>query len=271
MSPAIKLPSGEDLMLHRVRAVNHSTLSENRIHDDQVARSHGFGGGLVPGVTVFAYMTHPVVEAHGLEWFERGLLSVRFDRPVYDGDSVEVTATPEDGSLALTVTTESGACARGRSGLRAQRVAPPRLEEFPLLPLPAGRPAADATSLAPGRVLGAVEIPVESAVEAGYRAEVGEDLPLYAGERLMHPGRLLHGCNLCLSQNVLMGPWIHTGSEVSIFSPAREGETVELRPRVQERFEKKGHQFVVLEVLAIAQGRAVMHCLHTAIYELRRP
>jgi acyl dehydratase len=258
------------LMVHRVRAVNQSLNSENKIHDDKVARSLGFGAGLVPGVTVFAYMTHPVVATYGLSWFRRGTMSVRFDRPIHDGDEVEVKVE-EDGGLVVTATTANGACASGTAGLHRKAPIPPGLEQYHLAELPAQRPPADGTGLAPGRVLGTIRLPVDSAVEATYRDEVMETLSIYSQERLLHPGRLLHGCNLALSQNVLMGPWIHTGSELAMYSPAREGETVELRARVKDRFERKGHHFVVLDILATAEGRPVMHCLHTAIYRLRLP
>ena len=52
---------------YRVSAYNTSKLSENKIHDDAVARKFGFSGGLVPGVDVFAYMIHvPVRNGAGL-------------------------------------------------------------------------------------------------------------------------------------------------------------------------------------------------------------
>ena len=43
---------------YRVEAFNTAKASENKIHDDAVARRFGFGGGLVPGVDVYAYMAH---------------------------------------------------------------------------------------------------------------------------------------------------------------------------------------------------------------------
>jgi hypothetical protein len=50
------------LATYCVEAVNTAKVSENKIHDDEVARRFGFGGGLVPGVDVYAYMAHlPVV------------------------------------------------------------------------------------------------------------------------------------------------------------------------------------------------------------------
>ena len=42
---------------YSVNAYNLAKNSENKIHDDSVARRFGFQGGLVPGVDVFAYMT----------------------------------------------------------------------------------------------------------------------------------------------------------------------------------------------------------------------
>ncbi|MGH7266254.1 MAG: hypothetical protein ACREMB_15620 [Candidatus Rokuibacteriota bacterium] len=42
---------------YRVRAHNLSRDSANRIHDDAVARAHGYAGGLVAGTTLYAYLS----------------------------------------------------------------------------------------------------------------------------------------------------------------------------------------------------------------------
>ncbi len=76
-----------------VTAYNTSKHSENKIHDDTVARRFGFRGGLVPGVDVFAYMTHLPVAKWGRAFLERGLIEARFVKPVYDGEIAEVTAS----------------------------------------------------------------------------------------------------------------------------------------------------------------------------------
>jgi acyl dehydratase len=70
---------------HRVSAYNTSKHSENKIHDDTVARKYGFSGGLVPGVDVLAYMLHMPVARWGRDFLERGLIEARFVKPVYDG------------------------------------------------------------------------------------------------------------------------------------------------------------------------------------------
>lgn len=76
----------------RVIAANDAVDSGNPIHDDTVAKRLGFGGGLVPGVTVYGYLTHPLVAEFGIEFLTRGYIEVRFRRPVYEGETVQVNA-----------------------------------------------------------------------------------------------------------------------------------------------------------------------------------
>jgi len=83
------------LETYRVEAYNTSKLSENKIHDDAVARRFGFCGGLVPGVDVMAYMMHVPVAKWGRAFLERGLIEARFVKPVYDGEIAEVNAALE--------------------------------------------------------------------------------------------------------------------------------------------------------------------------------
>src|SRR5437764_14536552 len=75
-----------ELTTYRVWARNSATESENRIHDDAIAARFGFRGGLVPGITVYGYMTVPVVDHFGREWLERGATQVKFIQPAYAGD-----------------------------------------------------------------------------------------------------------------------------------------------------------------------------------------
>ena len=78
------------LETNRVQAYNTTKLSENKMHDDTVAKRFGFSGGLVPGVDVMAYMMHLPVAKWGRAFLERGLIEARFVKPVYDGESAEV-------------------------------------------------------------------------------------------------------------------------------------------------------------------------------------
>ena len=84
-------------------AVNTAAASENKIHDDAVARRFGFHGALVPGAEVYAYMAHLPVARWGRAWLEGGAAECRFLKPVYDGAVARVTASGEDGGLGLSV------------------------------------------------------------------------------------------------------------------------------------------------------------------------
>ena len=70
-------------------AFNQVPHSANEIHGDKVAKDFGFKGGLVPGVTVSAYLMHPAVEAWGQDFLTRGHSHVKVGPPLYDGESFQ--------------------------------------------------------------------------------------------------------------------------------------------------------------------------------------
>lgn len=232
-----------------VRARNTAPDSSNRIHADAVARRYGFRGGLVPGVTAYAYLTRPVVARWGAAWLERGGAAVRFLKPVYDGD--ELTAELEENGEARLRGPDGEVCVAGR-------VASP------------GEPAA---AEAPVAELEPVVAELSEAAARGYLEQVGESLPLYAAERLAHPGWLLSLANDWLIANVRpAGPWLHVESDVRHLSAVRWGESVTVRGRVAGRYEKRGHRFCDLDLLLTAGGeRPAARIRHRAIYELRPP
>src|SRR4051794_22061728 len=104
---------------YRVEAYNTAKASENKMHDDAVARKFGFRGGLVPGVDVMAYMMHPPVTVWGRAFLERGLIEARFVKPVYDGEIAEVTAEEASGTLEIRVESRGLTCATGTATLPA--------------------------------------------------------------------------------------------------------------------------------------------------------
>jgi len=104
---------------YRVSAYNTALQSENKIHDDTVARRFGFSGGLVPGVDVMAYMIHLPVAKWGRDFLERGLIEARFVKPVYDGETADVTGEEKDGVLTIAVESRGQLCATGSASLPA--------------------------------------------------------------------------------------------------------------------------------------------------------
>src|SRR5580658_9773925 len=107
------------LEAYRVSAYNTAKLSENKMHDDTVARRFGFTGGLVPGVDVMAYMMHLPVQKWGRAFLERGLIEARFVKPVYDGEIADVTGEESNGVLSIEVESRGQLCATGSASLPA--------------------------------------------------------------------------------------------------------------------------------------------------------
>lgn len=253
-------------LAYEVVANNLSKASENRIHADDVARKFGFTGALVPGVEVYAYAMHPAVAKWGREWLERGAASARFFKPVYDAALVRVTAGPAGDGLALLVESGGAECARGEASLPAAEPAPDAAGWAWREP-PLERPAASEALLAPGTVLCAAP----QVLAADYLEEVRETEPLYAAEGLAHPGQVLRLCNRALTENVVMGPWIHVGSQVRNFSAGRLGEKASARGVVVAEGDHKGHRLAELDVLVLGEdGRVLARVRHSAIWRPRQ-
>jgi hypothetical protein len=258
-------------------AYNAATESENRIHADDVARRFGFRGGLVPGVTVFAYLVQPAIEAWGLDWLAGGAATVVCRRPLYDGAGFEAQVAPEAGERAYAgrVVDEAGVlCADGRVWIPRERPEPPqRTAAAPVPPLDARPPASRAALEAlRERGMGALRLAWRADGEmarttralAGMPALVRPDRAGFA-----NPAFVLGLANWVLARNVRLDAWIHAQSEVQLFAPVPLGCEVHVESRVADLFTKGGHEFVDLDVAAFSEGGALMRARHRAIYQLR--
>ncbi len=258
---------------YQIKAFNTAKESENKIHDDDVARRFGFKGGLVPGVEVYAYMTHLPVARWGRDWLERGTADCRLLKPVYDGDTVAVTASETGDGLDLRLESHGELCATGRVGLPSGPVAiPSAFAAAPLPPKPpAERPPADEPTLPVGRWLAMHPFRVSHDEGLQYLRDISESLPLYANEQLVHPGTLLHIGNWVLRHNVVLGPWMHVGSRIEHFAAAHFGDELSARALITDNYEHKGHRFVALDALVYGNGATpIARIAHTAIYRPRQ-
>ena len=259
------------LPAYSVSAYNLSHASENKIHDDSVAQSLGFTGGLVPGVEVFAYACHQPVAHWGSAFLTRGEMMCRFFKPVYDGRTAIVSAAAAGDGLELKVESDGVVCCTGTARMGAE-VEPPALPGLvpPLPPALDQRPPASPDSLPVGKPMGIRPEVIDAERLQAYLDDVRETDPLYAREHIVHPGLLLRLCNTALKDNVLLAPWIHTGSKVRFHALARVGDVLTVRGRVADNYESKGHRIVDLDLTVVANDRTVVaHVLHTAIYQLR--
>ena len=264
-----------DLPTHTLIAFNTATSSENKIHDDEVAGALGFGGGLVPGVDVYAYLCQPAVARWGIEFLTRGRAATRFGTPTYDGQQIEIRSSiDDDGILRAEVHpvagNGAGAAAVLEASLADEPATPPELAAAPR-PAPAERPPASPESLAVGTVLGRFTFSSTAEQQAAYLADIRDEASPVVGLGLVHPGALLRLANTVLSQTVLLGPWIHVGSTVHNHAPVAVGEEIEVRGVVTGNTERKGHRFVDLDVVLLGpDGTPRTWVEHTAIYEPRQ-
>src|ERR1700681_4615138 len=254
---------------YRVTAHNTSKQSENKIHDDTVARRFGFSGGLVPGVDVFAYMTHLPVRKWGRAFLERGLIEARFVKPVYDGETVNVTGEESDGLLSIEVESRGQLCATGTASLPAS-LPSLSISDFPEVAAVRERRPVNEASYQLGQWLGTVPRAWAGEAATEYLTDVRERDPVYAREGLGHPGMLQKVMNKVLVDNAILGPWIHVGSRMQLLSAAKSGDEITARARVTGNYDKKGHRFVELDALVVANGKTPLaHCQHIAIYQPR--
>ena len=257
--------------MHRVKARNDATESENRIHADDVARQYGFSGGLVPGVTVFAYLCRPPAARWGRTWVEGGRLDARFARPVYDGDGVTVEGIHGDDDVGIELRDGAGEVCATATARPTHDVPPPDPAAFPPSPPPApdDRPPVSADVLR-STPLASIERRWHAARADAWLDEVGDDVAVYREGPVAHPGWVLRAANHVLARSVRLGPWIHVSSDIAMHGTVGDGEVVSMRGRVADVFERKGHEFVALDILAVVGDRPVLSGRHVAIYRPRR-
>ena len=149
-----------------IRARNLPEHAGNPIHTDEGGRAAGFDAALVAGVTVYAYLTRPIVEAWGMDWLSRGTAEVKFTSPVLADDPVDCVPEETDGGV------EVRAMVNGESRARLIAMRTSEDDDFPARSL--HQPLARH-----------VEPLVGEWDDYGLRA--GDDLGLYSEAGIVHP------------------------------------------------------------------------------------
>lgn len=267
----------EELPVYEVTAQNYAEESSNKIHSDAVAREYGFRGGLVPGVAVYAYMMHPIIASLGHVWLRSGWMRAKFVNPAYHGEKTTVRSKVT-GVRPLEVKLEafdpSGeTCGIGAAGVTGT-IEPPVASEYPRRPMPdpEARAEAQADALTEGEAVGSVEVLLDREIsENAFFADlIGLHALLDGPPPLHHPAFLLHLANMMIVGNVAVGPWIHTESEIKHFGPALRDKKLELRGKIAQAYEKRGHDYLVLDIGVFdEEDRPVAHVMHKAIIRPR--
>jgi hypothetical protein len=256
---------------YRVSAFNTSKASENKIHDGATAQRLGFSGGFVGGVNIYAYMTHQPLQRWGRAWLERGTGEAKFIKPVYENDIAEVTAVEDAEGLALTVHSQGVLCATGRAAISANPPSAAALSDFKLMSPRTDRTRADEQSLKVGDWLGMKPMSITEANHAQDLKDIRETDPIYGREKILHAGTILRCCNRVLTDNVILPAWIHMGSTVRNLGLAHVGDTLNAGARITKNYEHKGHKWVELDCMVVAnETTPLVRATHIAIYRPRQ-
>ena len=208
-------------------------------------------------------------EAWGLAWLERGTMRARFHQPVYDGHRVDITPGA-DGRLEL----------RDEAGELCAPTAPPRCRSSrPRAPTRLTGPTSEQADdpppaspevLVPGTALrpGAARLP--------RRPRTASTSPTCARPRRSTPPRASPTrAGSCATPTTCSRPTSASGrgSTSSRSCSTTTSSTTARRSRrralVTKEWEHKGHRFVELDVLHLADLRPVARTTHTAIYQPR--
>lgn len=252
-----------------VLRMDDSPRYRGTIHDDAVARAHGYRAALVPGAFLYGHFSRVAVELWGLDWIERGSLGARFRRPVYKGDRVTIEMQPDPGSDRIELTlrdSEGEVAADGWVAPPAHR-RPPDPAEWPLLSLPDPRPAIAPGGMRVGMRSGtAGAVASQADIEESLRA-FDETHPIYAREGIAHPG---FGMRFAMSEVARSfnwpGPMVLTACEGEHFGLLRAGQRLETSGVAAECHEKRGRHYVITHEMLLADGRPVTAFRRTQIY-----
>ena len=109
-------------------ALNTAPDSKNEIHGDKLAKEFGFKGGLVPGVTISAYLLHPIIEKWGIEWLNNGFAKCMITSPLYDEEKFEVISekVSEEKILTTLYKSDQTISANAEAALSKNFVKPPK-------------------------------------------------------------------------------------------------------------------------------------------------
>ena len=258
---------------YQVRTHNPSTQSENRMHSDDVARQFGFKGGLVPGVTVFAHLTQPLVARYGEAWLARGTADVSFSKPAYEGELLSIHTTDSaKGSHILTCLNEQGVeLARVTAALPAAAAQADVRGEIPPAPHLLERPTVTWDLMEISKPFPALAWSPTRDENLAWCDDTRDELALYreGTAPLLHPGLILRQANFVLRKRFIIPAWIHAASRITFFEALRAGADYEVRAIPEEKWNHKGHEFVRLYVALRRGQRTVAEILHTAIFRPR--
>lgn len=256
-------------MIYRLdaRAFNTHPESYNPIHSEE-ARSLGFEGGIVPGVTLYGYFVTLLVEIWGVEWLESGSMSARFTKPVYDGDDITcLLDTGLDAEVGvLTMLNESRHTVV--AGLaRQQSTATPRtIGDYPVRPSPDQKELAAVSQLGDNLPLVEQIVDTSKRDQTHWLRRANNLKPPFTD--LLHPV-VMAGVTSALVDDVyeVRGGRILKSLITTLHGMPELGSSIRARGVITRTWTQQGRDHMAVDMLLIDESdRTVMHVETESIF-----
>ncbi|MEM7468360.1 MAG: MaoC family dehydratase [Pseudomonadota bacterium] len=265
-------------MLERT-LISHNDAADtgNPMHDPRAARAMGFKGAVVPGVTVYGYVSHLMMSHFGEQWLSSGYANVRFRQPVIADEEIKIVGKPVKDVLEAEVRNSEGVITTIARGALSGEVAPAFQSggalNNRLMPSanfePGDKWPATETGFRQARVLRSFNTELPHDAHSAFCTEMRDTHTAY--QHALHPAWLLRQANIIVDNNFALGAWIHTESEIANLALAPINQPIEIRAEVVDLFERKQNQFADLDVVMLIAGdasRPIMRVQHRAIYQI---
>ena len=250
----------------------------NPIHSTEVAKSYGFAGPLVGGVTVWGWATDTIIGALGEEWLEKGWAEYSFRRPTYPGDNLTIRASLNENSTDESWTVEminqsgeicvSGLVGLGRAVWLDELVKPVAMIPVDELNNKGPLVLEDAPV---GKDWSAMTVDFsKSECERFIADKQRTDSPIFTSEdAVAHPSWTAGWAEMLLRHNFIIPSSMHTKSMVQHHGLIPIGTSVIGGANMVNAYERKAHHFANYDVLLVdGQGSELAQLRHWTIFKI---
>ena len=250
----------------------------NPIHSTEVAKSYGFDGPLVGGVTVWGWATDTILAALGEGWLEGGWAEYSFRQPTFPGDTLIVRARLNEGSSAASWTVEminqsEEVCVSGMVGLGKAEWLDELVKPRSMGPTsePGNKRPLTLENADIGKDWLAMELDFSEETSAEFIAQKQRtDNPLFTDKNAVaHPSWTAGWAEILLRHNFAIPSSMHTRSRVQHHRKIPVGTSVIGGAHLIDAYERKAHHFANYDVLLVdGEGVELAQLRHWTIFKI---